>query len=43
MNRLLSQVDPEMAQILDGELDRQIHTLVMIPSENYASKAVLQT
>jgi len=42
MNRLLSQVDPEMAQILDGELDRQIHTLVMIPSENYASKAVLQ-
>ena len=43
MNRILSEVDPEVANILDGEMDRQKHCLVMIPSENYASKAVLQT
>ncbi len=43
MNRLLSEIDPEVANILDAELDRQKHCLVMIPSENYASKAVLQT
>lgn len=43
MNRVLSEVDPEMAEILDGEMDRQKSCLVMIPSENYASKAVLQT
>ncbi len=43
MNRVLSEVDPEMAEILDGEMERQRNCLVMIPSENYASKAVLQT
>lgn len=43
MNRVLSEVDPEVAKILDVEMDRQQHCLVMIPSENYASKAVLQT
>jgi len=42
MNRTLRQVDPEMAAVLDEELERQRTTLVMIPSENYASKAVLQ-
>ena len=42
MNRTIQQVDPEMAEILDAELIRQRETLVMIPSENYASKAVLQ-
>ena len=41
MNRTISQVDPEMAACLQDELDRQRNTLVMIPSENYASKAVL--
>jgi len=41
MNRTLGQVDPEMADVLSEELERQRHTLVMIPSENYASKAVL--
>jgi glycine hydroxymethyltransferase len=41
MNRTISQVDPEMAACLQEELDRQRNTLVMIPSENYASKAVL--
>lgn len=43
MNRILSEVDPEVANILDGEMERQKNCLVMIPSENYASKAVLQT
>lgn len=43
MNRLLSQVDPEVAAILDAELERQQDTLILIASENYASKAVLQT
>ena len=42
MNRNISQSDPEVAAALDQELDRQRTTLVMIPSENYASKAVLQ-
>jgi glycine hydroxymethyltransferase len=31
-----------MATVLDEELERQRNTLVMIPSENYASKAVLR-
>ncbi len=43
VNRVLSEVDQEVADILDGEMERQQTCLVMIPSENYASKAVLQT
>jgi glycine hydroxymethyltransferase len=43
MNRILSEVDPQMAAILEGEMKRQQTSLVMIPSENYASRAVLQT
>jgi glycine hydroxymethyltransferase len=42
MNRTLRQTDPEMATVLEEELERQRTCLVMIPSENYASKAVLQ-
>ncbi|HOF87767.1 MAG TPA: serine hydroxymethyltransferase [Armatimonadota bacterium] len=41
MEQLLRQVDPDVADILDRELDRQQHTLIMIPSENYASRAVM--
>jgi glycine hydroxymethyltransferase len=41
MNRSLREVDAEMAACLEEELERQRTTLVMIPSENYASKAVL--
>jgi glycine hydroxymethyltransferase len=42
MNRTLSESDPEIAAVLEDELERQRTTLVMIPSENYASKAVLR-
>jgi len=38
----LSVSDPEIAAALNEELTRQRNTLVMIPSENYASRAVLQ-
>jgi len=41
MKRTLRQVDPEMADVLEEELERQRTSLVMIPSENYASNAVL--
>ncbi|MFB3882598.1 MAG: serine hydroxymethyltransferase [Armatimonadota bacterium] len=41
MNRSIKEVDPEMAACLEEELDRQRNSLVMIPSENYASRAVL--
>jgi glycine hydroxymethyltransferase len=42
LTRNLSAADPELAAALSDELSRQRNTLVMIPSENYASKAVLQ-
>jgi len=41
MERKLRQVDNEVAEILDRELQRQQQSLVMIPSENYASRAVM--
>ncbi|HEY3377112.1 MAG TPA: serine hydroxymethyltransferase, partial [Armatimonadota bacterium] len=41
MERTLRQVDPEVADILDRELERQQDALVLIPSENYASRAVM--
>lgn len=42
MGRRLAEVDPEVAAILKRELARQERTLVLIPSENYASRAVLE-
>ncbi len=41
MNSLLN-VDPQVKEILQKELIRQQNTLSLIPSENYASKAVLE-
>lgn len=40
-HRSLSGVDPEAARILEGDLRRQRDNAVLIPSENYASPAVL--
>nr|WP_271604094.1 serine hydroxymethyltransferase [Aquiluna sp.] len=39
----LSEVDPEIAAVLQQELDRQRHTLEMIASENFVSNAILET
>jgi glycine hydroxymethyltransferase len=41
-NRPLSEVDPEIAEVLNLELDRQQRTLEMIASENFAPVAVLE-
>ncbi|MFD8736950.1 serine hydroxymethyltransferase [Streptomyces sp. NPDC059618] len=38
---VLSRQDPELAEILNGELDRQSTTLQLIAAENFASPAVL--
>ena len=40
-NRPLAEVDPEIAAVLEGELDRQQRTLEMIASENFVPQAVL--
>src|SRR2546423_12567997 len=37
----VSEVDPEIAQVLDDERDRQEATLEMIASENFVPQAVL--
>src|SRR5216684_4090531 len=39
--RPLAEVDPEIAQALHDELDRQRRTLEMIASENFVPQAVL--
>lgn len=41
-NSSISQVDPEIAELLDGELGRQRDGLEMIASENFVPRAVLQ-
>jgi glycine hydroxymethyltransferase len=41
-NRPLSDVDPEVAAALRGELERQQRTLEMIASENFVPQAVLE-
>jgi glycine hydroxymethyltransferase len=38
----LSTVDPEIFEIINQDMKRQADNLVLIPSENYASPAVLQ-
>ncbi|MGH3773284.1 MAG: hypothetical protein ACRDRW_18125, partial [Pseudonocardiaceae bacterium] len=37
----VAEVDPEIAEVLAGELARQEHTLEMIASENFVPQAVL--
>jgi len=41
-NSPLSEVDPEIAAVLDAELNRQRNFLEMIASENFVSRGVLQ-
>jgi glycine hydroxymethyltransferase len=41
-NRPLVEVDPEVAEALRGELERQQSTLEMIASENFVPRAVLE-
>ena len=41
-NRPLAEVDPEIAEVLSLELERQQRTLEMIASENFAPQAVLE-
>jgi len=41
-NRPLTEVDPEIADVLAKELDRQQRTLEMIASENFVPQAVLE-
>ncbi|CEA07405.1 Serine hydroxymethyltransferase 1 [Arthrobacter saudimassiliensis] len=41
-NAPLSEVDPEIAAVLNDELARQRNTLEMIASENFAPRAVLE-
>ncbi len=41
MNRSLRQADAQVYRIMQNELERQKMTLMLIPSENYASRAVM--
>ena len=38
----LATVDPEIAKLIEAEEKRQSSSLQMIPSENHASKAVVE-
>src|SRR5262245_22783418 len=40
--RYLKTEDPELADLIEGEAQRQYDKLRMIPSENYVSTAVLE-
>jgi glycine hydroxymethyltransferase len=42
LSRPLTDVDPEIAEVLGGELGRQQRTLELIASENFAPRAVLE-
>jgi len=38
----LKECDPDVYNIIEKEIDRQKHNIILIASENYASKAVLE-
>lgn len=42
LNAPLAEVDPEIATVLENELNRQRNTLEMIASENFVPRAVLE-
>jgi glycine hydroxymethyltransferase len=41
MDPALAETDPEVAELVQGEIERQSETICLIPSENYVSRAVL--
>lgn len=41
LSKKVKEVDPEMFKILQSERDRQKHSITLIPSENFTSKAVM--
>ena len=42
LNMPLEVVDPEIAQAIQRDVDRQNHKILLIASENYASRAVME-
>ena len=42
MDKLLAEVDREIVEIVSNDLSRQQDSLMLIPSENYASRAVME-
>ena len=42
INLPLAQADPEIAEAIKHDVDRQNHKILLIASENYASKAVME-
>ena len=42
LDRPLGELDPEIAAVLDAELDRQQRTLEMIASENFTPRAIME-
>jgi glycine hydroxymethyltransferase len=38
----LKRMDPEVARAIEAEIEREKNTLVLIASENYASRAVME-
>ena len=42
LDRPLAEVDPEIAEVLQGEIRREQRTLNLIASENFAARAVLE-
>ncbi len=42
IDKELSQIDPEVAEAVKGEIKREQDSIVLIASENYASRAVIE-
>ena len=40
MDDILRKLDPEIADAMDGEMERETNTLELIASENFVSPAV---
>ena len=42
LDQSIAELDPDIAKVLDRELERQQRTLEMIASENFVPRAVLE-